>query len=150
VVAFTLAVTALTGIAFGLAPAMRVIGTDLHAHLKEGARGSTSGAGAGVRSALVVSQLALALTLLVGAGLLIKSFVRLQRVDPGFDPNGVVTMTVSLPSRNYPDAARQAAFFEQLVERIGAIPGVLSTNTLVAVPALPADDDDRDAFSTWN
>ena len=100
VLAFTLALTALTGVAFGLAPAMRVVATDLHAQLKEGARGSTSGAGGAVRSALVVSQLALALALLVGAGLLIKSFVRLQGVDPGFNPDRVLTLTINLPSKS--------------------------------------------------
>ena len=90
-----------------------------------GGRGSTEGGRRQfVRSSLVVLEVASALLLLVGAGLLIKSFWRLQRIDPGFNPNNALTASVTLPSRKYPEENQQSAFFQQLLEKARALPGV--------------------------
>jgi predicted permease len=116
VVAFTTAVSIAAGVLFGLVPALRTARLDLQTALKEGTRGSR-GAGAGLRAALVVTQLALAVTLLADAGLLLKSFARLQEVDPGFSPGRLLTFTVNLPDTQYPDEPKQIAFFDQALER---------------------------------
>jgi putative ABC transport system permease protein len=125
VVLFTLGVALLTGVFFGLAPALQASQVDLNERLKEGGR-SVAGTAARRRtqSLLIVSEVAISLVLLVGAGLFVKSFVRLQQVDPGFDPQGVVTLNVFLPGLRYPEDAQQTAFFEQLLERVEALPGV--------------------------
>ncbi|MEJ7809495.1 MAG: ABC transporter permease [Gemmatimonadaceae bacterium] len=134
VIAFSAALTLVTGLAFGMVPALKAATTDVHEFLKEGARGSTSGGGARLRGALVVSQLAIALTLLVGASLLIKSFARLQRVDPGLRPAGVLTLTISLPSASYPTPESRSAFFTRLIERAEALPGVRSAAATTNIP----------------
>ena len=117
---FTLAVSILTGLIFGLAPGWQVAKTDVNESLKEGGR---SGGGAGhqrTRHALVVAEIALALALLVGAGLLINSFARLLRVDPGYDPQGLMVMPLGFPAQN------KYAFAQQVMERVAATPGVAS------------------------
>lgn len=122
VVAFAMALAVLTTAGFGLVPAIQVARPDLTSGLREGGRGGSLRGGG--RRALVVAQLAFALALLVGAGLLTRSFMALQSVDPGFDPRGVLSMTVTTPSSSYREPAQVSAFYDQLVERVEALPGV--------------------------
>jgi len=125
VLAFTLVVSLITGLIAGLAPALQASKPDLNELLKEGAKGS-QGARQGLRQALIVAEIALALVLLVGAGLLVKSFLRLQQTDLGFNPDKLLTMRVALPWRKYsPETGKQ--FFQQLLERLSALPGVEAT-----------------------
>ena len=133
VLVFTLAVAVLTGILSGLAPALRTSRVDLSRTLKEGGRGSTAGH-TRLRQALVVSETALALVLLIGAGLAMKSFLRLARVDPGLNPENVLTLSVSLPESRYPDGPGQARFFRQALERIGTLPGVVAAGMITPLP----------------
>ncbi len=132
VVWFTFALTLLTGLLFGLAPALKSSKPDLNESLKKGSRGAR--AGAGLRSALVVLEIALSLLLLAGAGLLVRSFLRLQSVDPGFDPHNVLTLRLSLPEARYPEAHQVISFYQQLTERLGRIPGVESVAATHALP----------------
>jgi putative ABC transport system permease protein len=125
VLAFTGAVSVLAGVAFGLAPALHVSSPDLNETLKAGGRsGEGGGRGVRLRSALIVAEVALSLVLLAGAGLLIKSVVRLRAVDAGFNPSNLLTMNLALPSSRYRDGAAQAAFFDQLARRLESLPGV--------------------------
>ena len=106
----------LTGLAFGLAPALLSSRTNFNSALKEGGRDARASAhGNRVRSALVVAEVSLALMLLVGAGLLIKSFINLQHVDPGFNAKGALRVDVGLPRVRYTEPTRAAAFFKQLI-----------------------------------
>jgi putative ABC transport system permease protein len=131
---FTFVASILTGIIFGLAPALKASKPDLNESLKEGGRGSSeSFSRHSMRNLLVVSQMAFTLVLLVGAGLLVKSFLRLQQVDPGFIPENVMTMRVSLPSR-YEEAGQAAAFFRQVTERIENLAGVESVGAISIDP----------------
>ncbi len=135
VMAFTLFVSLLTGLLFGLAPALQASSVDLHGMLKEGGRGSAGDrAGQGLRRTLVVAEVALALTLLTGAGLLMKSFARLQGVDPGFDPDHLITFNLSLPAARYPADTQQAAFFDQALPAIAAVPGVRTVGATSVMP----------------
>ena len=102
---------------------------------KDAGRGSTEGKRQqAVRNTLVVLEVAMSLVLLIGAGLVIKSFILLQRVEPGFDPNNALTVSLSLPERKYRDKNRQATFYEQLIERVSALPGVQATGASSNVP----------------
>ncbi len=137
---FTLAVSLLTGIIFGLAPALQTSRADLNETLKDGWRGGTGSAGhRRMRSLLVVSEIALSLVLLVGAGLLMRSFLKLQAVAPGFNPNNLLTMRVSMEGPNYEKAESRIAFYDQLLEKIKALPGVQSAGARNYIP-LVADD----------
>jgi putative ABC transport system permease protein len=134
VLAFTGAVTLLTAILFGLLPAWQTAATGgLAARLHAEGRGSTGGR-LRTRNSLVVAQTALAVLLLIGAGLLIKSFSRLERVDPGFDPDHVLTFGVSLPDAPYPKAEQSALFYQQLLQRLDALPGVQSAGAVFGLP----------------
>ncbi|HEY6661155.1 MAG TPA: ABC transporter permease [Pyrinomonadaceae bacterium] len=130
VLIFTLAVSLVTGLLFGLAPALQASRLNLTESLKEGDRGS-SGGRQPLRSLLVISEVALTLTLLVGAGLLIQSFRRVLQVDPGFDPQNLLTMQVSV---NNTDGHQVAAFFEQWQEKVRQLPGVKSTAVSNGLP----------------
>ena len=125
VLLFTLAVSLATGVLFGLAPALQSSRVGLSEKLKEGDRGSTAGH-ARLRNALIVSEVALALMLLIAAGLLIESFARLAQVRPGFNPDSVLTFNIALPDNPYEDEAKAAAFFDNVVRRIENLPGVKS------------------------
>jgi putative ABC transport system permease protein len=135
VLGFTLAIACLTGLIFGLAPALQASRHDLNESLKEGGRSSTEGRGRNrVRSLLIVSEVALSLMLLVGAGLLIKSFMRLRDVDPGFNPANVLTTRISLTAAKYPEKAQRTSFYEQLLERIRGLPEVESAAAVLTLP----------------
>jgi len=135
VLAMTILITAATSIAFGLIPALRAARVDLAGTFKDGDRASTDGHRKHrLRSALVMSEFALALVLLVGAGLMIRSFVALMQVDPGFDPRNVITMTVSTSGTREADPAIRPAFFAQALERVRAIPGVEAASYINHLP----------------
>jgi predicted permease len=135
VLAFTLAVSLLTGVAFGVAPALEASRLNLSESLKESSRGNVGGGRAGrVRGALVVAEVGLALVLLVGAGLMVRSFLRLQAVHPGFDAGNLLTMRVMLPQTKYPEDARKVEFFRRAAERLRALPGVRSVSAVSALP----------------
>jgi len=142
--AFTAAVTLLTGVIFGLIPALQASRPNLNETMNDTGRGSTEGRRRQlVRSALVVLEVTSALVLLVGAGLLIKSFWRLQQVDPGFNPDNTLTLSVSLPRTKYPEENQRVAFFQQLLEKVSALPGVQAAG---ATNPLPLDGDTVYAF----
>jgi putative ABC transport system permease protein len=125
VLVFTVAVSILTGVIFGLLPALNASKLDVNEALKESTRASTGGAGRHrVRSVLVVSEIALALVLLIGAGLLIKSLWRLRAIDPGFNPENLLTMRIELPESRYRELTRQIRFRERAVEVLNSAPGV--------------------------
>jgi putative ABC transport system permease protein len=142
VVAFTLSISILTGIIFGLAPALQVSKPDLNESLKEGGRTSASAGRNRVRGLLVVSEVALALVLLIGAGLMIKSSARLRDVNPGFDPNNVLTMGVSFLRSKYPDDAKIESLYRQLFERLGGVPGVQSVGAISELPLSGSNTND--------
>ncbi|HVG32679.1 MAG TPA: ABC transporter permease [Pyrinomonadaceae bacterium] len=135
VLLFTLAVTFLIGLLFGLAPAWQASRVNLNEALKEGGRSFSEGWRRNrVRKALVISEVALSLMLLIGAGLLIKSFVLLRGTDAGFDAENVLTMRVSLPSLKYKEGRQKAEFFERLAERVAQLPGVESVGATLSLP----------------
>jgi predicted permease len=132
---FTAAASLLTGALFGLAPALRASYSAIHSALSAGGRsGIGGGRGDRLRGVLVLTQVALALLLLVGSGLLIRTFERLQRVDLGFDERGVLTAQIVLPTAKYQGGERQYAFFQQLRDRLAAIPGVQVVGLSTDVP----------------
>lgn len=127
VVAFTLVISLVTGLIFGLAPALRLIHGKLRDSLREGARDSSAGIGVHqLRGTLVLAEVALALVLLVAAGLLIRSFDKLSQVNPGFDSHSVISARLVLPRVRYAEEARQLAFYDQVVQNVRAMPGVRS------------------------
>lgn len=135
VLAFTLAVALVTSVLFGLAPAWRAARTDLNETLKENARSATGGrARPRLRTALVVAEVTLAVVLLSGAGLMIVSFLRLQQVNPGFNPEQLVVFDLLLPPEKYADANRQTAFYRNLRERLAAVPGVKAAAGISDLP----------------
>jgi predicted permease len=139
VLGFTLGVSALSGILFGLAPALRLSRLDLHGNLKDASRGTSSasamwGRGRHMRRLLVVAELALAVMLLIGAGLLIRSFTRLQDVPPGFNPENVLTLELTMTGRKYNDADTVLLTYRQLWERLSRLPGVTATGGVTALP----------------
>ncbi|HET7623326.1 MAG TPA: ABC transporter permease [Gemmatimonadaceae bacterium] len=127
VLAFTLVLCLGTGLLFGLAPALRLVSGRTQGSLREGARGASGGIGVNqLRGALVLGEVALAMVLLVGAGLLIRSFNRLSNVDPGFDSHSVISAQIVLPRVRYAEGNSQLAFFDQLLQTTRAMPGVES------------------------
>ncbi len=135
VLLFALALSLLTGLAFGLIPALQASRTDLAGTLKEGGRGQMGGRGGSrLRRALVLAEVALSVLLLVGAGLLIKSLSRLLEVDPGFEPAGVMTAELDLPETRYGEEEAQAAFYRRLIDRVQSLPGVESAAAVMPMP----------------
>jgi putative ABC transport system permease protein len=134
VLIFTMLVSLLTGVIFGLAPAWQISKTDLSGTLKEGGRSSNDAGGHNrLRGMLVVAETAASLVLLVGAGLLITSFLRLQRVDPGFNPHQLLTFSFELPEARYPYAQR-INFYNQFLARLQSTPGVRSSGSILPLP----------------
>lgn len=134
VLAFAAAVTLLSGVVFGLFPALRLSATDLRSDLAEGGRGSQSGSRERFRNALVGSQIAVALMLLVGAGLLLRSFQELHRVDLGFAPEGVLSAYLALNPDRYPEAQDRTAFVNDLERRLAALPGAERVGIVSTLP----------------
>ena len=141
VLLFALALSLLTGVLFGLAPAAQLVRTDLSRALREAAGPRTSGSRRRMRSALVVVELAIAMTLLAGAGLLMRSFLHIQAVDPGFQPENVLVANIALPASRYPDAARSAALFEELANGLAARDGIVAAGASTIVPLSGGDTD---------
>jgi putative ABC transport system permease protein len=140
VLLFSLALTIGTGIIFGIAPALNGPASDLHSALNEsGSRPTAGSARASVRSVLVMAEVALALILLSGAGLLIRSFVRVQQIDPGFNAKNLLTAFLALPPQKYPEPRRQAEFYREAMERIASIPGVECAGGADSAPMLSND-----------
>jgi putative ABC transport system permease protein len=131
---FTLLVSLVTGLIFGLAPALQASKIELTEAMKEGARASGGCARARLRGALVVAEIAIAMVVLVGAGLLLQTFRRLQQVDLGFDTRNVLTASVELPDARYPKTEQAAAFYRNLLDRVKALPGVESASAIVPQP----------------
>jgi putative ABC transport system permease protein len=135
VLAFAAGLSLLTGIIFGLAPAMHISGSDMNTPLKEAGRDSGASFGRrGARRLLVVSEVALSLVLLAGGALLVRSFLNLTHVNPGFDPNNALTVTLALPEAKYPPGPRQAAFFHEVLSRIQRLPGVEHAGATSVLP----------------
>src|SRR6185295_10990789 len=134
VLAFTMLTSFVTGILFGLAPALQLPAISLYEVIKEGARGSSGTRRRWVRQILVVSEVALALVLLIGAGLLINSFWRLQQVDGGFDARNVTTIRLTLPRARYAANEQQVAFLKDVLERVSQVQGVRSVGLTSTLP----------------
>jgi putative ABC transport system permease protein len=133
VLGFAMLISVVTGVAFGVTPAVRASSVDLLASLRDAGRGSRGG-GRRMRSTLVVGEVALALVLLVGAGLTIRSFAALMSLDLGFNPSRVVTMRLTVPNARYPEPAQWIEFHRQILNRAAAIPGVDAVGLNSAVP----------------
>ena len=135
VLAFTLLISLATGLLFGLAPAIRTMKENLVDALKDGIRGGSEATVKNrTRSLLVVFESAIAVMLLIAAGLLIRSLVALQNVDPGFDPNNVLTLRVDLPRQKYNTPEKASNFFEQLETRVAGLPGVEAVGLITDLP----------------
>lgn len=141
VLAFTLVISFVSGLLFGLAPAWQVSKPDLNDALKEGGRRTTGGSHR-LRGLLVVSEVALSLMLLVTAGLLLRSFLSLVNTNPGFNPDRLLTMSLNLPAARYKDDPQRAAFFQTLVQRVKALPGVESAAAVNYLPLGGANSSD--------
>ncbi|HJU89705.1 MAG TPA: ABC transporter permease [Gemmatimonadaceae bacterium] len=135
VLGVAMGVALLTGLVFGIIPAVKALRAELGESLREGERGSTEGIARNrARSTLIVSEFALALVLLVGAGLMMRTFVKLRAIDPGFDPRNVVTMVVPIAGTAQQEPARRAPFFSTVLERVAAVPGVESASAINHLP----------------
>jgi putative ABC transport system permease protein len=135
VLMFTLAISIATGLLFGIFPALKLAGTNINAELHDESRGSTGGhRRAQAKNLLVVVQVALSVVLLVGATLMIRSFEHLRRVDLGVDTRNVVSMNISLPTAKYSKKEQQIAFFDELLRRVNAVPGVQNASISAALP----------------
>ncbi|MGA9771464.1 MAG: ABC transporter permease [Blastocatellia bacterium] len=131
---FTLGITLVTGIIFGLVPALQASKPDLNQVLKEGGRDSKTSSGNRIRNALVVSEIAIALVLLIGAGLMLKTFIRLQGAEPGFNPQNILTFNLQLPISKYSDWRQVSSFYTRILDRIKTIPGVQSADAASFLP----------------
>ncbi len=134
VILVALAVSFLTGLTFGLGPALRVSRQDPKKFLKEGSRTTGAPGRGGFRRGLVVSEVSLAVAILVGAGLTLRSFLAMAETNPGLDPDRVLTAEINLPDTRYPGATERAAFFTRLLDRTRTLPGVVSAATSYVVP----------------
>ena len=134
VLLFTLGVSVVTGFLFGLIPAIQVSKVDPHTTLKEGGRTGASGGRSRFKAVLVVAEVALALVLLIGAGLMIRSFAQVGAIDPGFRAERVISTRVALPPAEYTDFQQWYGFYGRLIERVQSLPGVISAGVNSAVP----------------
>jgi putative ABC transport system permease protein len=135
VLAFTLAVSVLTGMIAGLIPALRANQRNINDSLKQGlGRTDADSGGNRIRSGLVISEVALSLVLLIGSGLMVRSLARLRDVDPGMDTHQVLTTPIALPPTKYASPVQQVAFFDALLQRVRALPGVVSAGGIDALP----------------
>ncbi|PYR75471.1 MAG: hypothetical protein DMF86_15195 [Acidobacteria bacterium] len=134
VLAFTLALGVLTPLLFGILPALQASRPDLRDTIAESGRAALPAARGRIRDALVAVEVAVALVLLAGSALLIRSFSNVMSIDAGFDAHGIMTMDLAVPGTKYPDADRSAAFYRQLIERLGALPGVEAAGAVNALP----------------
>ncbi len=138
VLLFMITVSVVTGIVFGIFPALQLSKTNVNQTLRDEGRSSTGGSHrVRLRGVLVIAQVALSLLLLIGAGLLVHSFFRLLRVDPGFDSQNVITMGLSLPTVKYAEPQKQISFFDDLLRRVSAVPGVKSAAISASLPLTP-------------
>jgi putative ABC transport system permease protein len=133
ILGFAVALSLLTGLVFGLAPSLAASRADLLGGLREDSRGSIGG-NSGLRRGLVAAEVALSVALLAGAGLLFRSLIGLQGVDPGLDASGVLTFRVTLPGARYPDASKRVQFYQTALEQIRALPGVRSASAINTLP----------------
>lgn len=135
VLLFTLAASVVTGVLAGLAPAWRLTRANVNEALKQGGgRTDADSGGRGARQALVAAEVALALMLMVGAGLLLRSLSQLRAVDPGFEPRGLLNMTLAIPSERYDKPEKVAGFYDRLLQRIRALPGVSAAGAINTLP----------------
>jgi putative ABC transport system permease protein len=135
VLMFTAAVSIVTGVLFGVVPALQTSRSNVAALLKEAARdGSTAGSKRRLRQGLVAAEVALALVLLTGAGLALRSFDRLNRVDPGFDPTGALAITIALPQARYPDAGAASRLVQEYLDALASQPGVSAAGAVMSPP----------------
>src|SRR6266446_1820006 len=141
---FTIGLTVLTGLIFGLAPALQASRFDQSEGLKEGSRGNSGGARSNrVRGLLMVAEIAMSFMLLVGAGLLIKSFMHLREVKPGFNADNVLTMRISVPPGKFQVGEPRIQFFQQAIDRIHSLPGIQSAGMVLSLPL------GGDTFNVW-
>ena len=141
---FTLAVTVLAGILFGLVPALQTSRPNLNEELKDsGQRGSETGGRHGIGSLLIVSEIAISFILLAGAGLLIKSFMHLREINPGFNPDNVLVMRLTSPPGKYAQGEPRAQIYKQLIDQVKATPGVQSAGAILSLPL------GGDTFNVW-
>ncbi len=145
VLGVTVLVALICGLIFGLAPALQSSRLNLNEALKEGGRGVDGSARRRMRSALVVTEIAFSLVLLIGAGLMIKSFVKLQSVDPGFNPDHILTMHLTLPRVRYDSDEKVNSYYQQLIERLSSIRGVEAAGLSISLP--PDHLEVSDSFS---
>ncbi|MGH9704924.1 MAG: ABC transporter permease, partial [Candidatus Acidiferrales bacterium] len=135
VLLFSIGLCLFTGLAFGLVPSLQFSWRDMHERLKEGGRGSSEGGKGGrLRELLVIGEIAVALILVTGAGLLIQSFVRMMRVNPGFESRSVTTFPIALPPNRYKQPEKSAEFYRQLIDKVQALPGVQSAGITSFLP----------------
>jgi putative ABC transport system permease protein len=139
VFAWTLGISIITGVLFGLAPALGASKPDLNESLKESGRSIAGPGRSRMRNLLVISEIALALVLLIGAGLMVRSFARLQHVSPGFDPKNLLTMNISLARQKYRENQQINSFFDQLLERVRSVPGVEAVGGIDPLPFSNSD-----------
>jgi putative ABC transport system permease protein len=142
VLLFTLAASLITGVVFGLAPALQASNPNLNEMLKEGGRSGSSGR-QGLHKVLVVAEIAISLILLVGSGLLIRSFVALNQVSAGFDDRNLLTFDISLSSKEYAEAPKVRRFFKEFMEKVEALPGVQSAATTELLPLGGSDSENQ-------
>jgi putative ABC transport system permease protein len=141
VLGYTMALSIFTGLAFGIFPAIGSSKPDLNRSMKEGMGAKGGSSGRRIRGLLVVTEMALALMLLIGAGLLMKSFLNLQRVDPGFNPARVQVMNISLPRDGYPGGQQITLFYSQLLEKIKNLPEVEAVGSASSLPLSGSNTD---------
>jgi putative ABC transport system permease protein len=151
VLLFSFAVSLVSGVVFGLMPALASSKINLASSLKESGRTESGGAARQrLRGGLVVAEVALAVVLLISAGLLVRSFSKLLDVRPGFDPRGVLTMQISLPRTQYPDAPKVAAFYDEVLRRVSELPGVEHAAAAMEPPFTPGGDNSVFSVREWH